>query len=73
MQSKDVVDALGSLSKAKADAGDAGNTLVFDLQNYTFEDHGAHIGLTISIRNAQGETFKKTYKADGCSGPDRSA
>ena len=65
MQSKDVIDALGTLSKAKAGTGGPGPNLGFDLQNYTFEDHGAHVGLTISIRGAQGDTFKKTYKADG--------
>jgi hypothetical protein len=65
MQSADVVAALGALGKADTDKPASGNTLVFDLQNYAFADHGAHISLRISIRNAQGETFGKTYQADG--------
>jgi len=65
MQSKDVVNAFGSLSKATTETQDAGNTLVFDLQSYTFEDFGAHVALTISVKNAKGEVFKKTYTADG--------
>ena len=65
MKSKDVVDALGRLSKAEAETQGAGNTIIFDLKNYTFEDFGAHITLTISVRNANGEVFKKAYTADG--------
>lgn len=65
MQSKDVVDALGALNKAGAETQGAGNTIIFDLQKYTFENHGAHVGLTISVKNAKGETFKKTYNTDG--------
>jgi hypothetical protein len=65
MQSKDVVDALGNLTKASAEGQGTGNTIVFDLQKYTFEDFGAHVALTISLKNANGETFKKTYTADG--------
>lgn len=65
MQSQDVVKALGTLSKTNTDAAAAGNTLVFDLKKYTFEDFGAHIELEISIKNASGEVFKKSYFADG--------
>jgi hypothetical protein len=65
MQSSDVVAALGNLNKASSDKPANGNTLVFELQNYTFADHGAHVELMISVRNAQGEAFRKAYKADG--------
>lgn len=65
MRSKDVVDALGILKKASAETQDAGTTITFDLQNYTFENHGAHVGLTISVKNAAGEIFRKTYNSDG--------
>jgi len=65
MQSKDVVNAFGGMSKATTETRGAGNTLVFELQSYTFEDFGAHVALTISVKNANGEVFKKTYKADG--------
>jgi hypothetical protein len=64
MQSPDIVAALGPLKKAEADKGN-GNTLVFDLKKYTFEDHGAHVELAISVRNQGGEVFSKTYKASG--------
>ncbi|SFG92244.1 hypothetical protein SAMN05518865_12327 [Duganella sp. CF458] len=65
MRSSDVVAALGSVSKAGNDKSGSGNTLVFELQRYTFEDHGAHLELAISIRNAKGEVFRKVYDADG--------
>ncbi|MDR3427265.1 hypothetical protein [Silvimonas sp.] len=65
MQSKDVVDALGPLTKAAPDSPSNGNTLIFDLDKYSFEDFGAHIVLTIRVKNASGEVFKKTYTADG--------
>jgi len=65
MQSSDVVAALGSISKAANDNSAPGNTLVFELQRYTFEEHGAHIELAISVRNAKGEVFRKVYSADG--------
>jgi len=65
MQSKDVVDALGLMKKASSDRSDAGNTIVFDLQNYSFEHHGAHLGLTISVKTATREIFRKAYRADG--------
>ncbi|WP_426336188.1 hypothetical protein ACN9MY_22655 [Pseudoduganella sp. R-31] len=65
MRSSDVVTALGNLNKAGNDKPAAGNTLVFDLLRYSFEEHGAHIELAISIRNAKGEVFRKVYNADG--------
>jgi hypothetical protein len=65
IQSKDVVDALGPLAKAGAEAQGSGNTMIFDLQKYTFENFGAHISLTITVKSANRETFKKTYTADG--------
>jgi hypothetical protein len=65
MQSKDVVNAFGSLKKSASESQGTGDTLIFDLQKYTFEDFGAHVTLTISVKNADGEIFKKTYTADG--------
>jgi hypothetical protein len=65
MKSKDVVNALGRLSKGEAETQGVGNTIIFDLKNYAFEDFGAHIALAISVRNANGEVFKKAYTADG--------
>jgi len=65
MQSKDVVDALGKVTKASTETQGAGNMIVFDLQKYSFENFGAHIVLTISVKNKQGDIFKKTYSADG--------
>lgn len=65
MRSSDVVAALGNVSKAGNDKSGSGNTLVFELQRYSFEEHGAHIELAISIRNQKGEVFRKVYSADG--------
>jgi hypothetical protein len=65
MASPDVVAALGQLKKASDDKAAGGNTIVFNLQSYTFQDHGAHVELAIAVRNGSGEVFSKTYKADG--------
>ena len=65
MRSSDVVAALGSLSKSANDNPGSGNTLVFELQRYSFEDKGAHVELAISIRSAKGDVFRKIYTADG--------
>lgn len=65
MQSKDVTDAFGRLAKASTDSSGTGNTLVFDLQKYAFEDFGAHVTLTVSVKNGNAEVFKKTYSASG--------
>ena len=65
MQSKDVVDALGTVNKTASETQGTGNTIMFDLQKYTFQNHGAHVVLTISVKNAKAEIFKKTYNVDG--------
>jgi len=65
MQSKDVANAFGSMSKATTETQATGNTLVFELQSYRFEDFNAHVTLTISVKNASGEQFRKTYNAHG--------
>lgn len=65
MRSSDVVAALGNVGKASNDKSNSGNTLVFELQRYSFEEHGAHIELAISVRNVKGEIFRKVYIADG--------
>jgi hypothetical protein len=65
MQSADVVAALGAVSKAGSEQAANGNTLVFNLKDYRFADHGAHVDLEIGVRNAQGEVFRKSYRADG--------
>ncbi|QNA91190.1 hypothetical protein G4G28_22925 [Massilia sp. Dwa41.01b] len=65
MQSKDATAAFGSLAKASTETQGSGNTLVFELQNYTFDDFAAHVTLAISVKNAQGEVFKQTYTAHG--------
>ncbi len=38
---------------------------VVEFGKYTFEDLGAHIELSISVKNAAGDVFKKSYRADG--------
>lgn len=65
MRSRDIIEALGNMSKAATPTQATGNTIIFDLNSYSFEDFGAHIKITISIRNANGEVFKKSYVADG--------
>ena len=57
--------AFGNLAKATTETQEGGNTLVFDLQSYTFDDFAAHVTMTISVKNPQGEVFKKTYTAHG--------
>jgi hypothetical protein len=59
------MNALGPLGKASSDTTPGSNTIVFDLQEYTFEQYGAHFILTIAVKNSTGEVFKKIYAADG--------
>lgn len=65
MRSKDVVDSFGILSKASFESQGTGNTIIFDLQSYRFENFGAQIVLKISVKNATREIFTKTYHANG--------
>lgn len=63
LQSGDVQAAFGKLEK-RSD-GKAGSNLVFDLRDYSFRDHGAHIELQISVSRDGTERFVKTYRAAG--------
>jgi hypothetical protein len=65
LRSQDVMNAFGPLGKASSDTTPGSNTIVFDLQDYTFQQFGAHFILTIAVKNSTGEVFKKTYYADG--------
>ena len=65
LKSADVQSAFGSLQKVSNETGDSKSLLIFDLQNYTFEDFGAHISLKISLSRSGQEVFSKTYTQDG--------
>jgi hypothetical protein len=65
MRSKDVIDAFGTMKKATVESQEISNTIVFDLQKYSFEEFGAHVVLKISVKNAKGEVFSKTYTSHG--------
>jgi len=65
LTSRDVATALGSLTKANVDQINAGDTLVFNLQDYTFSDHAAHIALNISVKRNGTERFNKSFQATG--------
>lgn len=64
MQSHDVQAAFGKLVKVQGSDA-SGGVLVFDLQNYTYADMGAHIILKVTYRRDGRDVFSKVYQADG--------
>lgn len=64
MQSHDVQTAFGKLMKV-SDTDAQGGVLVFDLQNYTYTDLGAHVTLKVTYRRHGQDVFSKVYEADG--------
>lgn len=64
MQSSDVQAAFGKLMKVQS-SDESGGLLVFDLQNYSYADLGAHIKLKVTYRRGGSDVFSKVYQADG--------
>jgi hypothetical protein len=64
LKSADVQAAFGSLQKVSTPSS-SGRLLIFDLEQYTFEDFGAHISLKISLSVSGKTVFEKVYKQDG--------
>lgn len=65
MRSEDVRKAFGELRKGSNESAASPGLLVFDLEDYTFEDFGAHIALNISFSRFGTTEFSKTYEEDG--------
>jgi len=65
LKSTDVQNAFGALQKVSDVSADSRALLIFDLQNYTFEDFGAHISLKISLSRLGQVVFSRTYTQDG--------
>jgi hypothetical protein len=65
LMSTDVQQAFGSLRKASGQSAASDGLLIFDLEQYTFEDFGAHISLKISLSHTGKVVFSKTYVQDG--------
>ena len=64
MQSSDVQAAFGKLMKLN-NSDESGGLLVFDLQNYSYAELGAHITLKVTYRRGGKDVFSKVYQADG--------
>jgi hypothetical protein len=64
MQSSDVQAAFGKLMKVN-NPDESGGLLVFDLQNYSYAELGAHITLKVTYRRGGKDVFSKVYQADG--------
>lgn len=64
LQSADVQRAFGSLVDANGSKA-PGGLLIFDLQNYTFVDKGAHISLKVTYQRDGNDLFSKVYDTDG--------
>lgn len=63
IRSQDVQTAFGGLVPAADSVGEG--TLVFELQNYSFTDLGAHVWLKVTLRRNGTDVFEKTYMVDG--------
>lgn len=65
LMSADVQQAFGNLRKASGQSATSDGLLIFDLEQYTFENFGAHISLKISLSHIGKEVFSKTYVQHG--------
>lgn len=64
LKSDDVQAAFGKLSKSNGAQQNAG-LLRFNLENYEFKDHMAHVSLNISLEQNGKTVLNKTYHAKG--------
>lgn len=64
LQSDDVQAAFGKLSKSNGSQQNPG-LLRFNLENYEFKDHMAHVSLNISLEQNGKTVLNKTYHAKG--------
>lgn len=64
LNSDDVQAAFGKLTKAQS-APDNASVLRFNLENYEFKDHMAHVTLNISLEQHGKTVLNKTYHATG--------
>ena len=65
MNSADARRAFGAIQKASEVSSASDGLLLFDLQNYSFEEFGAHISLQISLYRSGKVVFSKLYRQDG--------
>ena len=63
LQSQDVQTAFGGLAAGANPEGSG--TLVFELQNYSFTDLGAHVWMKVTLRRNGVDVFEKLYMVDG--------
>jgi len=64
MQSQDVQGAFGGLKAVDSDAV-PGSTLVLEVQEYKFEDFGAHLSLNAKLLKGGRIAFEKSYTQTG--------
>jgi hypothetical protein len=65
MRSEDVQKAFGELQRMSGDSDSSPGLLIFDLENFTFEDFGAHIALNVRFSQYGTTEFSRTYEEDG--------
>lgn len=65
LQSEDVQASFGKLTKANGTAAQNPGVLRFNLENYEFKDHKAHVTLNISLEQDGKTVLNKTYHAAG--------
>lgn len=65
LMSADVQKAFGTLTKTIDQSDTSDGLMIFDLEQYTFENFGAHVSLTISVYRHGNLVFSKTYVQHG--------
>jgi hypothetical protein len=65
LKSTDVQKAFGQLAEKKSDSKAKGYLITFDLDNYEFKNHMAHVSLNIGLEKNGHSVFSKTYQAQG--------
>lgn len=65
LASRDVQAAFGRLTEREEGSSINGYLISFELVNYEFKDHHAHVSLRVSLANNEKEILNNTYHAEG--------
>lgn len=65
LKSSDVQKAFGKLEPQDKGANNQDYLITFDLENYEFKNHMAHVALNIALEKNGNNIFSKSYQAQG--------
>lgn len=65
MKSADVQEAFNGLAKSSTQGDTSSGILIFELEDYSFQDYGAHISMNVTLISLGENIFSKRYQEDG--------